>query len=67
MDESLHYIEMHVAILDRKTKVLRNKEMKLVKVQWMHHRGSEWTWEPKDEIRDHYWDLFGPADFEDEV
>ncbi|XP_042756659.1 uncharacterized protein LOC122197196 [Lactuca sativa] len=36
VDESRNYIERPVAILDRKTKVLRNKEVKLVKVQWQH-------------------------------
>lgn len=39
VDESLNYIERPIAILDRKTKVLRNKEVKLVKVQWQHRRG----------------------------
>ena len=33
VDESLNYIGRPVAILDRNTKVLRNKEVKLVKVQ----------------------------------
>ena len=41
--------------------------MKLVKVQWQHRRGSEWTREPEDEMREHYLDLFASADFEDEV
>ena len=47
MDESLNYIERPIVILDRKTKVLWNKEVKLVKMQWQHRRGSEWTWEPR--------------------
>ena len=34
VDESLNYIERLVSILDRKTKVLQNKELKLVKVHW---------------------------------
>lgn len=34
VDESLNYIERPVAVLDKKTMVLRNKEVKLVKVQW---------------------------------
>ena len=36
VDESLNYVERSVSILDRKTKGLRNKEAKLVKVQWQH-------------------------------
>ena len=67
MDEILNYIERPVAILDRKTKVLRNKEVKLVKVQWQHRKGSKWTWEPEEGMRDHYSNLFASADFEDEV
>ena len=43
VDESLNYIERPVAILDRKTKVLRNKEVELLKVKRQHRRGSEWT------------------------
>ena len=53
--------------MDRKTKVLWNMEVKLVKVQWQYRRGSEWTCEPEDEMREHYPDLFTSTDFEDEV
>ena len=67
VDELLNYVERPVAILERKKKILRNKEIPLVKVQWEHRRGSEWTWEPKAEMREHYPTLFIPADFEDEV
>ena len=44
VDEHLNYVERTMAILERKKKVLRNKEIPFVKVQWEHHRGSEWTW-----------------------
>ena len=69
VDDSLNYIERPVAILDRKTKALRNKKVELVKVQWQHLKGSEWTWEPKDEMREHYPKLFLAAttDFKDKV
>ena len=63
----MNYIERPVSILDRKTKALQNKEVKLVRVQWQHRTGSEWTREPEEEMRDHYLDLFASADFEDEV
>ena len=46
VDECLNYVERSVAILERKMKIMRNKEIPLVKVQWKHRRGSEWTWEP---------------------
>ena len=70
VDSSLNYIERPVAILDRKTKTLRNKVIQLVKVQWQHRKGSEWTWEAEEKMREHYPELFADsavADFEDEV
>ena len=67
VDERLNYVERPVAILERTMKVLWNKEIPLVKVQWEHRRGSEWTWEPEAEMREHYQDLFAAVDFEEKV
>ena len=70
VDSSLNYIERPIAILDRKMKTLMNKVVQLVKVQWQHRKGSEWTWESEEEMREHYPQLFSDsiaADFEDEV
>ncbi|XP_023754304.1 uncharacterized protein LOC111902723 [Lactuca sativa] len=67
VDESPNYIERPVVVLDRKTKVLHNKEVKLVKVQCQHQKGSEWTWKPEEEMREHYPDLFASTDVKDEV
>ena len=58
MDDNLNYIEQPVVILYRKSKDLRNKRVELVKVQWQHWKGSEWTWEPVEEMREHYPELF---------
>ncbi|KAJ9565976.1 hypothetical protein OSB04_001942 [Centaurea solstitialis] len=58
VDESLNYIERPVAVLERKVKKLRSKEIGIVKVQWQHRRGSEWTWEPEAEMRECYPELF---------
>ncbi|KAJ9544243.1 hypothetical protein OSB04_023950 [Centaurea solstitialis] len=58
VDESLNYVERPVAVLDRKVKRLRNREIPIVKVQWQHRKGSEWTWEPEAEMREHYPELF---------
>lgn len=58
VDESLNYVQKTVAILDRKTKTLRNKEVEIVKVHWQHCRGSKCTWEPKEEMKKNYPDLF---------
>ena len=67
VDGGLNYVERLVAILDKKTNGIQNKEMKVVKVQWQHRRGSEWTWEPEEEMREHYPELFSATDFEGEV
>jgi len=67
VDDQLGYVEKPVAVLERKTKTLRNKVIGLVKVQWQHRRGSEWTWEPEDEMRRLHPGLFAEADFGDEI
>ena len=58
VDKTLSYIEEPEAIVDRKVRELRNKEIALVKVQWRHHRGPEATWEPKTEMRLKYPHLY---------
>ncbi|KAJ9538901.1 hypothetical protein OSB04_031634 [Centaurea solstitialis] len=40
VDERLNYVERPIAVLERKTKTLRNKEVGIVKVQWEHRKGS---------------------------
>lgn len=59
IDESLNYLEKPIAIVDRKSKVLRSgKTVYSVKVQWRHKKGSECTWEPEEEMKTNYPDLF---------
>ena len=58
VDASLNYAERLVAIRDRKIKVLRNKEVHFVLVQWQHQKGSEMTWEPESEMREQHPELF---------
>ena len=60
VDDKLNYVEEPVAILDKKEKRLRNKVIPLVRVQWKHRKGTESTWETKEEMRRFY-----PALFED--
>ena len=67
VDDRHNYNERLVSILDRKKKTLRNKVVELVKVQWLHHKGWEWTLEPEEEMKEHYLGLFEEAYFEDEV
>ena len=67
VDASLNYAERPVAIRDRKIKVLRNKEIPLVLVQWQRRRGSEMTCEPEREMWEQHPELFSERDFEGEV
>ncbi|XP_073064095.1 uncharacterized protein [Primulina eburnea] len=55
---NLSYEEVSVQIIDRKIKVLRNKEIGFVKVLWRNHVIEEATWEPEKEMRQRYPDLF---------
>ncbi|XP_022008037.1 uncharacterized protein LOC110907352 [Helianthus annuus] len=59
LDEGLKYVERPIAIKDVKVKNLCNKTVRQVLVQWQHRKGSELTWETKDEMRKHYPFLFG--------
>ncbi|XP_073031319.1 uncharacterized protein [Primulina eburnea] len=43
---------------DRKVKVLRNKEIGIMKVLWSNHVIEEATWEPEEEMKHRYPDLF---------
>ncbi|XP_075481145.1 uncharacterized protein LOC142521857 [Primulina tabacum] len=55
---NLSYEEVPVQIIDRKVKVLRSKEIGFVKVLWRNHVIEEATWEPEEEMRQRYPDLF---------
>ncbi|KAK6145314.1 hypothetical protein DH2020_022134 [Rehmannia glutinosa] len=58
LDRQLSYKEKPVAVLDRKVKGLRNKEIPLVKVLWRNQSVEKATWEREDEMRAKYPDLF---------
>ncbi|XP_073137222.1 uncharacterized protein [Henckelia pumila] len=45
LDQDLSYVERPLRILDRKDKVLQNKRIPLVMVQWQHRETEEATWE----------------------
>ncbi|XP_062088700.1 uncharacterized protein LOC133795260 [Humulus lupulus] len=57
VDKDLTYEEKPVQILDRKNKVLRNKEIPLVKVLWRSQTIEEAMWEREDEMKAKYPDL----------
>ncbi|KAL0544263.1 hypothetical protein IC582_019376 [Cucumis melo] len=58
IDENLSYTEQPVEVLAREVKILRNREIPLVKVLWRNHRVEEATWEREDDMRSHYPELF---------
>ena len=56
--EDLTYKEEQIMILDREVKVLRCREIPLVKVLWQYKRVEEATWDLEFEIREKYPFLF---------
>ncbi|KAJ9557680.1 hypothetical protein OSB04_012294 [Centaurea solstitialis] len=51
VDSGNRCVEEPEAILERKTKKLRHKEVTMVKVQWKHHRGANVTWEAEEDMK----------------
>ncbi|XP_050938822.1 uncharacterized protein LOC127148669 [Cucumis melo] len=58
IDENLSYTEQPVEILAREVKMLRNREIPLVKVLWQNHKVEEATWDREDDMRARYPELF---------
>jgi hypothetical protein len=54
----LTYNERPIKILDTTERVTRSKIIKMCKVQWSHHIEDEATWEPEEELRADYPELF---------
>jgi hypothetical protein len=50
VQDDLTYTEYPIKILDTLTRVMRNKVIKMCKVQWSHHSEDEATWE-REELR----------------
>ena len=68
IQEDLSYTVEPVEILDRKEKQLRNKMIPLIKVLWRSQKIKEITWEPEEEMRKTYPQLFqGTSSFVDET
>ncbi|XP_073137551.1 uncharacterized protein [Henckelia pumila] len=51
LDQDLSYVERPLRILDRKDKMLRNKSIPLVMVQWQRRGTEEATWELESRMR----------------
>ncbi|XP_075524493.1 uncharacterized protein LOC142556881 [Primulina tabacum] len=48
---NLTYQEVPIQILDRKVKVLRNKEIGIIKILWRNQLVEKATWEPEEEMK----------------
>jgi hypothetical protein len=49
--KDLLYQEHPVRILETSERVMRNKRIKMCKVQWSHHTEDEATWEREEELK----------------
>ena len=58
VDKDLSYEEVPIAIVDKQTRKLRNKEIAMVKVQWQNHEVEECTRESEQSMKDKYPQLF---------
>ncbi|XP_038896625.1 uncharacterized protein LOC120084887 [Benincasa hispida] len=58
LNKNLSYEEKPVQVVAREVKVLRSKEVALVKVLWQNHQFEEATWEREDEMRALHSELF---------
>ncbi|XP_038902460.1 uncharacterized protein LOC120089109 [Benincasa hispida] len=58
LNENLSNEEKPTQIVAKKVKVLRNREVPLVKVLWKNHQFEEATWEREDEKRTLHPELF---------
>ena len=58
IDKNLKFVEQPLQIEDFKTKSLKRRTLKLVKVRWNSQRGPEFTWELESEMKRKYPHLF---------
>jgi hypothetical protein len=50
MSEDLTYQEYPVKLLETFERVMRNKKIRMCKIQWSHHTEEEATWEREEEL-----------------
>ena len=58
IDESMHFVEKPVEIMDREVKQLKRSRIPIVKIRWESKRGPEFTWEREDQMKTKYPHLF---------
>nr|GFB70903.1 putative reverse transcriptase domain-containing protein [Tanacetum cinerariifolium] len=58
INDTLHFVEKPVEIMEREIKRLKGSWIPLVKVCWNSMRGPEFTWEREDSFKKKYPHLF---------
>ncbi|KAI3776024.1 hypothetical protein L1987_45784 [Smallanthus sonchifolius] len=58
IDETMHFVEKPVEIMNREVKQLKRSRIPIVKVRWESKRGPEFTWEREDQMKLKYPHLF---------
>ena len=58
IDNTMHFVEKPVEIMDREVKQLKRNRIPIVKVLWESKRGPEFTWEREDQMKLKYPHLF---------
>ncbi|KAI3762627.1 hypothetical protein L1987_53064 [Smallanthus sonchifolius] len=61
IDETMHFVERPVEIVDHEVKQLKRSRIPIVKVRWEYKCGPEFTWEREDQMKLRYPDLFTDA------
>ncbi|KAD3336392.1 hypothetical protein E3N88_31911 [Mikania micrantha] len=58
INDTMHFVEKPVEIMDREVKKLKRSRIPIVKVRWESKRGPEFTWEREDQMKLKYPHLF---------
>ncbi|KAD7477252.1 hypothetical protein E3N88_00388 [Mikania micrantha] len=58
VNDTMHFVEKPVEIMDREVKKLKRSRIPIVKVRWESKRGPEFTWEREDQMKLKYPHLF---------
>ncbi|KAI3761239.1 hypothetical protein L1987_51651 [Smallanthus sonchifolius] len=61
IDETMHFVEKPVEVMDREIKQLKRSRIPIVKIRWESKRGPEFTWEREDQMKLKYPHLFAEA------
>jgi hypothetical protein len=56
--EDFSYQKYPIKILETSKRVIRNKRIKMCKVQWSHHTEKEATWEREEELKTEFPSFF---------